>query len=281
MLPWYQWLILGLAPPLIFLLYFLKLRRMPVEVPSTYLWTKTVEDMHVNSIWQRLRKNLLLLLQLMALLLMMLSVLRPGCDGEKLAGDRFIFLVDKSASMSATDTEKGISRLEEAKVQILTLIDRMKSSDAAMVISFSDTEGVDQSYTTNKSLLRRKVKSIKQTQRGSDINRALVAASGLANPGRTSDRASQSDVQVAEAMPATMFIFSDGAVRDIPRFLPGALTPEYRPIGALEPADNVGITAFSINDQLDAGGQVQIFSRIQNSGLEEKTVGISLFVFKL
>ena len=39
-----------------------------------------------------------------------------------------------------------------------------------MVISFSDTEGVEQSYTTNKSLLKRKVKAIKQTQRGSDMN---------------------------------------------------------------------------------------------------------------
>jgi len=278
MLPWYQWLVLGLAVPLIFLLYFLKLRRTPVEVPSTYLWFKTIEDMHVNSIWQRLRNNLLLFLQMLAMLMLVLSCLSPGCEGEKLSGDRFIFLIDKSASMSATDTESGISRLEEAKKQIFTLIDRMKSSDAAMVISFSDTEGVDQSYTTNKGLLKRKVKLIRQTQRGSDMNRALIAASGLANPGRTSDKASGSDVQVADALPATMYIFSDGAVKKVPKFFPGALTPEYRPIGALEPPGNVGITAFSINDQLDAGGQVQIFGRLQNSGLNEATVNISLFV---
>ena len=151
MLTWYQWLILGLVPPLILSLYFLKLRRVPLEVPSTYLWTKTVEDMHVNSIWQRLRNNLLLWLQLLIVLILMIACLRPGCTGEKLSGDRFIFLVDKSASMSATDTESGITRLEEAKNQIYTLIDRMKSSDAAMVISFSDTEGVDQSYTKNKT----------------------------------------------------------------------------------------------------------------------------------
>ena len=82
MLPWYQWLILGLVPPLILSLYFLKLRRVPLEVPSTYLWTKTVEDMHVNSIWQRLRKNLLLWLQLLVVLMLMLACLRPGCEGE-------------------------------------------------------------------------------------------------------------------------------------------------------------------------------------------------------
>ena len=278
MLPWYQWLILGLVPPLIFSLYFLKLRRMPVEVPSTYLWIKTVEDMHVNSIWQRLRKSILLLLQLLAVLLLTLSCLRPGCEGEKLAGDRFIILVDQSASMSATDTEKGVSRLDEAKNQIYTLIDRMKPSDAAMLISFSDSESVQQSYTTNKALLKRKVKSIKQTERGSDMNRALVAASGLANPGRTSDRNSQTDVQVAEALAATMYIFSDGAVKEVPKFSLGNLTPEYRPIGSIEPPANIGITAFSINDLMDATGQVQIFARLQNSGMADQTVQISLFV---
>ena len=278
MLPWYQWLVLGLVPPLIFLLYFLKLRRVPVEVPSTYLWTKTVEDMHVNSIWQNLRRNLLLLFQLLAVLLLIIACLSPGCPGEKLLGERFIFVVDQSASMAATDTETGISRLEEAKNQICTLIDRMKPSDAAMVISFSSTESVNQSYTVNKSLLKRKVRAIKQTQRGSDIERALLAASGLANPGRTSDRNSQMDVQVADALEAKMFIFSDGAVKTVPKFFMGALVPEYRPMGRLEPAANVGITAFSINDQLEADGKTMVFARLQNSSEEDAQVNLSLYV---
>ena len=37
MLSWWQWLIMAAVPPLIVMLYFLKLRRMPVTVPSTYL----------------------------------------------------------------------------------------------------------------------------------------------------------------------------------------------------------------------------------------------------
>ncbi len=280
MLPWYQWIALGLVPPLIFMLYFLKLKRTPVEVPSTYLWTKTVEDLHVNSIWQKLRKNILLLLQLLAVLMLILSCLRPGYEGKKLAGDRFIFLVDQSASMSATDTESGISRLEEAKKQIYTLIDRMKSSDAAMVISFSDSAQVVQSYTTRKAMLKRKVKTIQQTERGSDMEEALLNASGLANPGRTSDRQSQTDVQVAESVPAKMFVFSDGAVKKISNFNLGVLTPEYRPMGGIdmERPSNIGITAFSINDQIEGGGQVQVFARIQNSGEEDKEVSVSMYV---
>src|SRR5919106_5942119 len=99
-LTWWQWGLLSLVPPAIIALYFLKLRRQPLEVPSTYLWTKVIEDMHVNSLWQRLRRNLLLFLQLLLVFLAILALLRPGWQGKSLEGQRFIFLVDRSASMS-------------------------------------------------------------------------------------------------------------------------------------------------------------------------------------
>ncbi len=57
----WQWLIMAAVPAAIVLLYFLKLKRQPLEVPSTYLWSRTIEDLHVNTIWQRLRRNILLL----------------------------------------------------------------------------------------------------------------------------------------------------------------------------------------------------------------------------
>ena len=44
---------LGGAKPL--LTQFFAERRQPLEVPSTYLWARTIEDLHVNSLWQRLR----------------------------------------------------------------------------------------------------------------------------------------------------------------------------------------------------------------------------------
>ena len=277
-IPWYQWLVLAVVPPLIFLLYFLKLRRSPLQVPSTFLWTRTIEDMHVNSLWQRLRNNLLLWLQLFAVLLLALSCLRPGCRSEQLAGGRFVFVVDQSASMSATDLASKKSRLEEAKTLVKQTIDRMSGSDAGMLISFSDRAIVQQSYTTNRSLLKRKVDQIQQTERSSDISEALTAASGLANPGRTSDRESQIDLQVAEGRDTVPQIYSDGGVREVPRFSFGKLTAEYFPIGSFEVPSNVGITALSLNNQLESDGQIEAFTRLQNSGMEETAVDVSLYI---
>src|SRR5262245_57421606 len=149
MLSWWQWGLVGAVPAAILLLYFLKLKRQPVEVPSTYLWLKSIEDLHVNSIWQKLRHSLLLFLQLLLILLAIISLLRPSWSGQKQLGTRSIFLIDISASMSATDVRPGekTTRLDEAKRQVLALIDQMQTGDVAMVISFSNRPNVEHPFT--------------------------------------------------------------------------------------------------------------------------------------
>lgn len=211
MLSWWQWALLASVPPAIVLLYFLKLKRQPVEVPSTYLWHKMIEDLHVNTIWQRLRRSLLLFLQLLLVALLILALWRPSWRGTRLSGGRYVFLIDTSASMAATDVAP--SRLEAAKQQVLDLIAQMGSGDVALVVSFSDTARVEQLFTDNRAELRRKVQAIKQTDRPTNILEALRVASGLANPGRSGTEIQ--DTRVAEARPARLFIFTDGRFPDV------------------------------------------------------------------
>lgn len=270
-----QWAALLAVPPAILLLYFLKLRREPLEVPSTFLWSRTIEDLHVNSIWQRLRKNLLLLLQLLLLLLAILACLNPSWRGTTLEDDRVIFLVDNSASMSATDVRP--SRLEEAKQQVSALIDEMKSGDNGMIISFSDSDGAHtiQSYTSNKRLLKRKLETIAPTHRKTDLKKALRFAAGLANPGRNAY--DEGDAAAADAMPAALFILSDGRVSRSPDFSMGNLKPTYIPIGTTNPK-NVGIAAFQAVKNPEKPGQLQAFAAVRNYGSEAAQVELSLYL---
>ncbi len=259
-------MIFGLIPPAIILLYFLKLRRNPLEVPSTFLWRRTIEDMHVNSLWQRLRQNLLLFLQLLILGLLMLACLRPSWQAQSRLKNRLIFLVDTSASMSANDEQP--SRLAVAKQKVDDLIEQMAPGDVAMLVSFSDRAKVEQPFTTNKGLLKSHLAAIQPTQRPSDITEALQVAAGLANPGRSGD-ANAGDVAAAEAMPADVFILSDGGFRTIPEFSWGNLNPIYLPIGSAE-ARNLAIAAFNVQpnparpDRMEAFIEVQSFSPDQH-----------------
>ena len=81
-----RWVVLAGVPVGIIALYFLKLKRRPVNVSSTLLWRKSLEDLHVNSLFQRLRRNLLLFLQLLAVALAMLALAGPRIKGVERAG---------------------------------------------------------------------------------------------------------------------------------------------------------------------------------------------------
>lgn len=268
----WQWLALLSIPPLIVLLYFLKLKRQPIEVPSTYLWHKTLEDLHVNSLWQRLRQNLLLFLQLLLLLLAILTLLRPSWEGSKLSENRYIFLIDTSASMNSSDVKP--TRLEAAKQELIQRIDqKLATGSLAMIISFSDRAIVEQPYTDNRALLRRRIQNIKPTNRTTKIEEALKVAAGLANPGRigTEDQ----DVAAADAKPATIMVFSDGGLSTIPDFSMGNLTPIYHPIGD-ETAENIAIVAFDTAQSPEKPDELQVFARLQNFGSEDRTVTVNL-----
>ena len=62
----------------IVLMYMLKLRRQEKTISSTFLWRRAVDDLQANAPWQRLRANLLLLVQLLVLAALVLTLAQPA-----------------------------------------------------------------------------------------------------------------------------------------------------------------------------------------------------------
>ena len=267
-----QWLLLLVIPPAVLSLYFLKLKRRELAVPSTLLWRKTLEDVHVNSIWQRLRKNLLLYLQLLFLAILILACLRPGWSGQNRIGDRRIYVIDNSASMQATDVEP--TRLDLAKKKVRELLSDTSADDVGMVIAFSDRADVRQGFTKDRNRLFSAVDSIPTTSRGTDVSEALRAAAGLANPGRSSFD-NLSDIMVADAVPATVYLLSDGAFGDLGDFDVGKLKIEYISIGESK-TNNLGIVSFAVQRNEDKANKLEAFARITNPGDEKVEFTASL-----
>lgn len=255
----WQYGLIGVALGII-ALYFLKLRRTPRRVPSTYLWMRAVEDLHVNSLFQRLRRNLLLFLQLVVIGLVFAAFFPLSCTTQRDEGKRYIFLIDNSASMAATDVKP--SRLEAAKQQALAMVDQMISDDTAMVMAFADGVTDQMPFSQHRGVIRQRIEAIEQTQETTSIREALPVAAGRANPGSTGP----DDRNPVLPMPADLYIFSDGRFPDVD-FPLGNLTPHFVTIGSA--SHNIGIAAMSTRVNEERPDQLQVFARIENYSAHE------------
>lgn len=101
-----------LSIPVLLLMYFLKQRYQPKEVSSLLLWEKANILAKAQEPWQKLRRNILLALQLAALVLLSLAMARPYFMGAGQVQD-YVLALDCSLSMQAEDVEG--SRFEVAK----------------------------------------------------------------------------------------------------------------------------------------------------------------------
>jgi hypothetical protein len=274
----YWWGMLGLAIVLL-LLYFLKLRRQSMTVSSTFLWKKSIEDLHVNSLFQWLKKNFLLLLQLLGLVGLAYSLAAPTTYSDA-RGRHFIFLIDNSASMAAVDATP--TRLEFAKTQVKERIDAMDTSDQAMVILFNEEAQILQSYTNRKPDLKAAIDRIPQTQRTTRLQAALELAEGQANPRRSAEEGVIEDPSVnlarslgsVEGIQTEVLIFSDGRFPDVQNFSLGKLRPSLITIG--NESNNVGITWSNLKRDEQRPDLFEVTIRAQNFGKERIEEGIAV-----
>jgi hypothetical protein len=306
-----EWLafVLLLVIPAIIILYFLKLKRKPLQVPSTFLWKKSIEDLHVNSLFQWLRENILLLLQLLAVLVMIYGVLGFRFHGNTSRGRHYILIIDNSASMAATDVAP--SRLHWAKQEALKEIDASGDDDFGMVIVFNSKATTLQGYTSNRAQLRDAVQSIEQTQRPTRIEEALNLADSLANPVRSTEDVSvqPEDVPAGQermyvppkGITTTVHLYSDGRYAPISEAalaslnsrasgntsVLGNLNLRYHMAGNPGPenADNVGIVVFNAvrwgdpaNNNQDLQ-KLQVLLRVRNFRPQKTSVHVRLDVY--
>ena len=120
-----------LIPAGIVVLYLLRRKYLPKQVPSTFLWKAAVRDHAANKPLQRLRKNLLLPVQILAALVLALSLMQPNLAGGK--ASRTVMIFDLSGSMQTVSN--GKSRLEEAKDRAEEILDELPPGEEVTVLS--------------------------------------------------------------------------------------------------------------------------------------------------
>ncbi len=283
----------AIAIPTLLILYFLKLRRRDVEISTTLLWKKAIEDLQANAPFQKLRKNLLLFLQLLALAAALFGIAQPEFSGGSTAGSRHLIVIDASASMNAEDAKnrsgQTVSRLEAAKEQALDLVGSLdepgwldkESGDRAMVIAFDRSARALQSFTGDKTLLRRAIESIRPTDAPTSVEEAFQLVQAQAQRKQREEVQPDGSVQTYDMPPdpvGTIHLISDGRLPDADKMTPG---PEdgfvYHAVGTPE-AMNVGVTSLRADRAFDNPNRLSIFAGLESTDPRPRSVDVELLL---
>jgi hypothetical protein len=286
---WALW-IAGAVVPALLILYFLKLRRRQEPVSSTLLWKRAVQDLQVNAPFQRLRKNLLLFLQLAVLALAIVALARPIVQSQVRDEERVVVLIDRSASMNVVEND-GRTRLDEAKEQAVRLVKTFnrrggswwnlfsftgaRADTQVMVIAFSDRATVVAPFTTNAAELEATIRALEPTDGRTRIGEALQLAKAYMRPPTMLTPGMESTPVSAEAG-ARVVLVSDGRLPDLGETAMRGGELAWLPIGGER--DNVGVTTFRTQRSYERPEQVNAFLTVSNFGPAPVETDVSIFL---
>ncbi|HWQ84092.1 MAG TPA: BatA and WFA domain-containing protein, partial [Anaerolineales bacterium] len=184
------WLWLGLLAIPILILYMLRLRRREVPVSSILLWKLLLREQQANAPWQKLERNLLLFLQLLALAALVLALARPALPTPSLVSGSVVVILDGSASMLAADAENGSPRFEAARVAALALVGDLPARARLSIVLAGDPPQIIAAAEDDPARLREALQNAQAQPVEADWQATLALAAGAASaPGLSREAA--------------------------------------------------------------------------------------------
>jgi hypothetical protein len=233
--PLYLWLGALVAP--LVLLYILKVRREDARVSSTLLWESALAEMEAQIPFRRLRRDWLLLLQLLILLLLALAAAGPFRRGLMAPGERSAIVLDASAGMLAAE------RFEKGRRAALRVVGGMGEGDESLVILAGPEPEVLAPLTADRRALREAIEGATAWPAPADLEEALLLARQILGD------------------EGTLLLITDGAAG-----APDLAGMKVLSVG--EPADNAGIVALGVRPSDPSGASHEAFVRVRNASRE-------------
>jgi len=243
---------------IIIVLYLLKLKRKEHLVSSVMLWQDAVADIQANVPFQKLKKNLLLVLQLTALALLAAAIARPFAWTKGISENRIVVVLDTSASMQSTDVKP--SRFEIAKRNAISIVRKMGTSDTMLVITAGAKTRVVASFTSDKRTLINAISNLEPTDTVCNMRQALALALSL--------------VHGLSKSPPRIIVLSDGGFSAIPDLSTRKVKLDYIRIG--QGCENVAITGLDSRKTLS--GDQQVFIGLHNFGKRERVFNLEVYL---
>ncbi len=209
------------------LLYFLALRRRPIEVPFVHLWREALADERSSRLFSRLKRVFSWLLALLLVALIVGALADPRVSGHGGSERVVVIAIDVSASMGATD-----GRMERAREEARSIVRGLGASDRAILIAMGAEARPRSAATTDHAALLSAIDDLVALGVGADVEAAAHLAADV----------------TADAAQRELVVISDGAVAheaEARALLEAAHLPaRLVHVGAAAP--NVALTALSV-----------------------------------
>lgn len=234
-----------LAIPFVIFLYLLRTRRQTVMVPSVYLWKRYTREEQRYSLFKKILRDILLILQILIVILITLGLVRPAIP-TSVKINNVVFIIDTSCSMQSKDIKP--SRFELARNKALEVLDSLdRGTNIALFSSDSKTRFI-LDYTADRGLIKKAINSLSPTDTEGKILETLTY------------------IEKMNKKPDIIYLFTDGAFgEDIPSNLPMNI------FIFAKGDNNVGITSVSARD-IGIKGEKEIFINVQNFSSRERSV---------
>lgn len=232
------------AIPVVIVFYLLKRKRVVRLVSSTLLWQQFLAETQASAPFQKLRKNWLLILQIILLVLAVLALARPYFAARTQPAQLRVVILDASASMQATDEIP--SRFEKARSEALKWVDSLANNDQMVILQAGANTEVKQSATSEKAALRRALQGCTCSDGPTRLVSALRMAESL----------------VRDQRGAEVHLFSDGAVPELSEFDNKGLPLVFHRVG--KSSNNLGITALDVRANPEDPHQRAVYASVAN-----------------
>lgn len=155
--------------PLVVLLYILKRKYKEVEISSSFLWKEAYKNTKADTPWEKLKINIMMILQIIILLLIIFALLNPFLKFGGKSYKNLIVVMDVTASMS-TLYDEDKTRLDKGKEEVKDYIKSIKEKTETYIVSFKDNSD----FQTEKS-----IEDVKQGYGSGDIENCLSYVKSL------------------------------------------------------------------------------------------------------
>lgn len=241
--------------PLLIFLYILRLRRKVQIVSSNILWEQSIEDIKANTLFQRLRKNILLPLQVLILALIVLALARPFISGSVSTARNIVVIIDASASMKAVDVRE--SRFDFAKSSIINIIDNLDRGVKMTIIRSADKPTIVCESISDKSILKDIIIKQKPSDTTSDLTLAIKLAESL----------------VKDTPKSEIIIFSDRTSNLQKQAIDENVPIRFAKIGK-ESAYNIAITNLDVIEEQSTN---KALVNVRNYGTKPQSVAVEIY----